>query len=154
MKTIFQTPSRFSRGRPSGFGGIADAALIDVGDPSSIAADMDIRLGHVPFVALAPGMLCLNKGHEGVSVESGTTVEYVKVGRNDGIELCDIVRARRSEYCAYCVYDLSLLGSEKSVLTFHGTGVCRKEYCEDDSGQRVAASRRHKKTALLFRLLL
>jgi hypothetical protein len=89
-KTIFQTPFRFSRKADSnhfwfGSGGIADAALIDVGDPGSIAADMDIRLGHVPFVAFASGVLCFNKGHDGVCIESGTSIEYVKPNLSDSL---------------------------------------------------------------------
>jgi hypothetical protein len=82
MKTIFQTPSRFSRKADSNPGGMGDAAFIDVGDPSGVAADMDIRFGHVPFIALARGMLGLNEGHDGVSVESGASVASVTADSN------------------------------------------------------------------------
>jgi hypothetical protein len=57
MKTIFQLPARFSRkGRFQpillrGTGGVGDAAFIDVGNPSGVAANVDVGFGHVPLVA-------------------------------------------------------------------------------------------------------
>jgi hypothetical protein len=93
-------------------GGICDPALVDVGDPSGVAADVNVGFGHVPFVALAREVLGLDEGHDGVSVESGTSIEDIKVRPNDGIELRKIVCAGCSEYRAHCVYDLRLLGRE------------------------------------------
>ena len=54
-----------------GAGGVSDAALIDVSYPCRLAADVDVRLGHIPFVVHARGMLRLDASHDGVSVESG-----------------------------------------------------------------------------------
>ena len=54
---LFLQEGRFQPLLGHGSRGIADAAFIDVGDLSSIAGGMDIRLAHVPFVALASGML-------------------------------------------------------------------------------------------------
>ncbi|MEA2262666.1 MAG: hypothetical protein QOJ51_5491 [Acidobacteriaceae bacterium] len=76
-----------------GAGRIIDAALIDVSNPCRLAADVDVGLGHIPFVALARGMLCLDEGHDGISIESRASVIYVKVRCNDGIELRNIIRS-------------------------------------------------------------
>jgi hypothetical protein len=76
MKTIFQLPACFcKKGRfhPSlvhGAGRVSDAAPVDVGNPRGVIADMDVRLGHVPFIAFARSMLGLDEGHDGFSVES------------------------------------------------------------------------------------
>jgi hypothetical protein len=43
-------------------------------------------------------------------VRVAALVEYVKVCRNDGIEVRNIVRTCGSEYCAHCVFNLSLPG--------------------------------------------
>jgi hypothetical protein len=51
-----------------GTGGVGDAAFIDVGNPSSVAANVDVGFGHVPLVALARSMLGLDEGHNAVSV--------------------------------------------------------------------------------------
>jgi hypothetical protein len=74
-------------------GGISDPALVDVGNPSGFAADVDVGFGHVPFVTLARVMLGLDEAHDGVSVESGTSIEDIEVRPNDGIELRKIVCA-------------------------------------------------------------
>jgi hypothetical protein len=62
-----------------GAGGASDAAPIDVSDPCGLAADVDVRLGHIPFVVHARGMLRLDASHDGVSVESGASIINVKV---------------------------------------------------------------------------
>src|SRR6267154_5069681 len=106
-------------------GGICDPALVDVGNPSGFAADVDVGFGHVPFVTIAREMLGLDEGHNGVSVESGTSIEDIKVRPNDGIELPKIVCAGCSEYRAHCVYDLRLLGRE-FLLGPRSRDACRK----------------------------
>ena len=93
-----------------GTGGVGDAAFIEVGNPSGVAANVDIGFGHVPLVALARSMLGLDEGHNAVSVESGTSIKNVKVRGNDRIELRNIVGESGSEYRAHCIYDLPLLG--------------------------------------------
>jgi len=62
-----------------GAGGVGDTAFIDLGDPSGAAADVEVRFCHFPFIALARNMLGLDDGHDGVSVESDASVEYVKI---------------------------------------------------------------------------
>lgn len=59
--------------------GVRDTAFINVGNPRAVAADVDVRFGHVPFVASARGMLGLDEVHDGFSIESGTSIEHVKV---------------------------------------------------------------------------
>jgi len=97
-------------------GGVSDAAFIDVGNPSHVAADVDVWFGHVPFIALARGMLGLYKCHDGFSVESGASIIYVKVCRNHGVELRNIVCSGCSEYRAHGICDLSLVGSDGFLL--------------------------------------
>jgi hypothetical protein len=53
---LFLQEGRFQPVLVQGAGGVGDAAFIDVGDPSGIASDVDVRFGHVPFIALARGM--------------------------------------------------------------------------------------------------
>jgi len=87
---LFLEEGRFQPVLARGARGVGDAAFIDIGDPSGVAADVDVRFGHVPFIALARGMLCLDEGHDGVSVESSPNIEYVKIRCNDvAIELED-----------------------------------------------------------------
>src|SRR5580658_372307 len=109
-----------------GTGSVGDAAFIDVGDPSAIAADVDVGFGHVPFIMLARGMLCLDESHDGVSVESRAAIEYVKVGCNDGVEFRNIVGASGSKYCAHSIDDLLLVGGEALLLGSCGRDDCRK----------------------------
>lgn len=75
----FLQEGRFQPFLIHGAGGVCDTAFVDVGDPRGVAADVDVRFGHVPFVALARGMLGLDEGHDGFSIESGTSIEHVKV---------------------------------------------------------------------------
>jgi hypothetical protein len=91
-------------------GGICDPTLVDIGNPSGFAADVDVGFGHVPFVTLAREVLGLDEGHDGVSVESCTSIKDKKAWPDDGIKLRKIVCAGCSEYRVHCVYDLHLLG--------------------------------------------
>ena len=61
---------RFEPFLAHGAGGVGDAALIDVGNPSGDAADVDVRFGHVPFIAFPSGILGFDEGHDRVPVES------------------------------------------------------------------------------------
>lgn len=54
-------------------------SFIHVGDPSGVAADMDVRFGYIPLIALARGRLGLDEGHNGFSIESGASIEHVRV---------------------------------------------------------------------------
>src|ERR1700737_446665 len=76
---LFLEKSRLQPLLVYGAGGICEAALIDVGNPSGVAADVNVGFGHVPFVTLACEMLGLDEGHDGVTVESGTSIEDIKV---------------------------------------------------------------------------
>src|SRR3981189_3249967 len=62
-----------------GAGGVGYAALIDVSNPCRLAADVDVWFGHIPFEAFARSMLCLDKRHGGVPVESSASIINVKV---------------------------------------------------------------------------
>jgi hypothetical protein len=132
MKTIFQAPACFWRKADSSQfwltmpGSVSDAALIDVGNPCRVAADVDVGFRHVPFVTLAREVLGLDEGHDGVSVESGTSIEDIKVWRNDRVELRNIVCQGGSEYRAHCIYDLSLIGGHEFLLGSCGNGIFRK----------------------------
>jgi hypothetical protein len=133
MKAIFQMPASFSRKADSshslvhgGAGGVGDTALIDVSHPSRLAADVDVRLGHIPFVVHARGMLCLDGGHDGVSIESGAYVIYVKVLCNDGVELRNVIRTGCGKCRAHCVYDLRLIGSDRFLPGSRDKENCRK----------------------------
>ena len=88
---LFLEKGRFQPGLIRGAGRVSDAALIDVSNPCCLAADVHVGFGHFPFVALARDVLCLDESHDGVSVEPGAYVIYVKAWRNDGVELCNIV---------------------------------------------------------------
>ena len=116
MKMIFQFPACFlQEGRFQPLlvrcaGGIGDAAFIDVGNPSGVAADVDVRFRHVPFIMLARGMLGFDEGHDRVHVESRPSIEYVKLCRNDRLELCNVVCTGCIEDRANCVNDLTLIG--------------------------------------------
>src|ERR1700730_2171719 len=76
---LFLEESRFQPILVYSAGSVCDAAFIDVGYPSGVAADVDVGLGHVPLVTLARDMLGLDEGHDGVSIESGTSIEDIKV---------------------------------------------------------------------------
>ena len=54
---LFLQEGRFQPVLVHSAGSVGDAAFIDVGDPSGVAADVDVRFGYVPFIALACGML-------------------------------------------------------------------------------------------------
>jgi len=77
--SLFLQEGRFQPVLVHSAGSVGDAAFIDVGDPSCVAADVDVWFGYVPFIALARGMLGLDDSHDGVSVESGASIKYVKV---------------------------------------------------------------------------
>jgi hypothetical protein len=53
---LFLQEGRFQPVLVHGAGSVGDAAFIDVGDPSGIAADVDFGFGHVLVVALAGGV--------------------------------------------------------------------------------------------------
>jgi hypothetical protein len=55
--------------------------------------------------------LGLDKAQNGVSIESGASIENVKIRANDGIELRNIVGEGRCEYRAHYIRDLLLLGT-------------------------------------------
>src|SRR5258708_7534713 len=76
---LFLEEGRFQPVLVHGAGGVSDAALIDVSNPCRLAADVDVGFGHIPFEALARGMLCLDESHNGVSVESDASIIYVEV---------------------------------------------------------------------------
>jgi hypothetical protein len=53
---LFLQKGRFQPVLVHGAGCVGDAAFIDVGDPSSIATDVDVGFGHVLVGALAGGV--------------------------------------------------------------------------------------------------
>jgi len=137
--SLFLEKGRFEPFLAHGARGIRDAALIDVCNPSGIAADVDVGFRHVPLVAFTRRMLGFDHGHDGIPGESDAPVVDVKVWCNDGVELRDIVRARCSEYHAHCVYDLSLVGGEEFLLRARSRDVRRKQYRESKVDQYDAA---------------
>ena len=90
---LFLQEGRFQPVLVHGAGSVGDAASIDVGDPSGVAVDVDVRFGHVPFIALARGMLGLDESHDGISVESGAYIKYVEAWSDDGVKLRNIICA-------------------------------------------------------------
>src|SRR5260370_16299231 len=88
---LFPEKSRFQPSLVHGAGSVCDASFIDVGNPSSVAADVDIGFGDVPLVTLARNMLGLDEGHDGVSIESGASIEDIKARRHAAIALRNIV---------------------------------------------------------------
>ena len=88
---LFLEKRRFQPSLIHGAGRVTDAAIIDVGNPCCLAADVNVGFGHFPFVALARDMLCLDESHDGVTIEPGASIVYVKVRRNDGVELSNVV---------------------------------------------------------------
>jgi hypothetical protein len=123
MKTISQMPpclwrkADFEPFLAQGAGGVGDAALIDVCNPSGIADDVDVGFSHVLLEAFASCMLSFHHGHDGIPVESDASIVDVKIRCNDGVELRNIIRARRGEYRAHGIHDLSLVGGEEFLLT-------------------------------------
>src|SRR5258708_33641583 len=101
MKTIFQMPACFWRKADSshflahGARGVGDAALIDVCNPSGIAAHVDVGFSHVPLVAFARCMQSFDHAHDGIPVESDASIVDIKIRCDDGVELRNIV-------CASC----------------------------------------------------
>src|SRR5260370_42349456 len=93
---LFPEKSRFQPSLVHGAGSVCDASFIDVGNPSSVAADVDIGFGDVPLVTLARDMLGLDEGHDGGSIESGASLADIKVRSNYGVELSNIICARCS----------------------------------------------------------
>src|SRR5260370_7362565 len=93
---LFLEKSRFQPSLVHGAGGVCDASFIDVGNPSSVAADVNVGFGHAPLVTLARDMLGLDEGHDGVSIESGASLADIKVRSNYGVELSNIICARCS----------------------------------------------------------
>src|SRR5258708_11302601 len=76
---LFLQEGRFQPFLARGAGGVGDTAFIAVADPSYVAGALAVPFGYVPFIALARSMLGLDEGHDGVSVELGASIEYVKV---------------------------------------------------------------------------
>src|SRR5258707_1674204 len=137
--SLFLEEGRFEPFLAHGARGVRDAALIDVCNPTGIAADVAVGFRHVPLVAFTRRMLGFEHGDDGIPVESDAPVVDVKVCCNAGSELRAIVRARCSEYHAHCVYDLSLVGGEEVLLRARGRDVRRKEYLETTVEQYDAA---------------
>ena len=127
---LFLQKGRFQPVLVHGSGSFGDAAFIDVGDPSGIATDVDVRFGHVPFIALARGMLSLDESHDGVSVESGASIKYVKAWGNDRVELHNVVCAGGGEYSAHCIDDLPLVRGDAVLLGSRGSDIGRKDLGE------------------------
>jgi hypothetical protein len=114
--SLFLKEGRFQPFLLHGAGAVGDAAFIDVSDPSGVAADVDVGLGHVPFIAFACSMLGFDEGHDRVSVESDASVVNVKIRCDEGVEHRNIVRAGCSEYHAHRIHDLNLVGGEEFLL--------------------------------------
>jgi hypothetical protein len=114
--TCFLEKSRFEPFLAHGARGVRDAALIDVCNPSDIAADVDVGFRHVPLVAFACCMQSFDHGHDGIPVESDASVVDIKIRCDDGVELRNIVGASCSEYRAHGIHDLSLVGGEEFLL--------------------------------------
>ena len=106
---LFFQEGRFQPFLISGPGGVSDTAAIDVGNPSGVAADVDVGFGYVPLEAFTCCMLSLDEGQDAISAESGASIVDVKVGHNDCVQQCNIVSQGCSEYRLHCVYDLSLV---------------------------------------------
>jgi hypothetical protein len=68
-----------------------------------------------------PLLLSLDEGYDAVSVESGASVVYVKVGRNDCVEHRNVVSHECSEYRLYSVYDLHLVRRKNFFAHLHST---------------------------------
>jgi len=68
--SLFLEKGRFEPFLAHGARGVRDAALIDVCNPSGIAADVDVGFRHVPLVAFARRMLGFDHGHDGIPGES------------------------------------------------------------------------------------
>src|SRR5260370_21019284 len=126
--SLFLEKGRFEPFLAHGARGIRDAALIDVCNPSGIAADVDVGFRHVPLVSFTRRMLCFDHGHDGIPGESDAPYADVEVWCNDGVELRAIVRQRCSEYRAHCFYHLSLVGVEEFLLRARSRDVRRKQY--------------------------
>src|SRR5467141_3442140 len=137
--SLFLEKGRFEPFLAHGARGVRDAALIDVCNPSGIAADVDVGFRHVPLVAFTCRMLGFDHGHDGIPVESYAPVVDVKVWCNDGVELRDIVRACCSVYNAHCVYDLSFVAVEELLLRARSRDVRRKQYRQSKVDQYDAA---------------
>jgi hypothetical protein len=91
----------------------------------------------VPWAALVPGyqarhrllstrsayplLLSRDEDYGAVSVESGASVVYVKIGRNDCVEHRNIVSQECSEYRLYSVYDLHPVRRKKCFAHLHST---------------------------------
>jgi hypothetical protein len=98
---LFLEKVRFEPFLAPGAGGVGDAAVIDVCNPSGIASDVDVGFSHVPLEAFARCMLSFDHGHDGIPVESDASMVDVTIRCNDGVELRNIVRARRGEYSPF-----------------------------------------------------
>ena len=113
---LFLEKDRFKPFLAQGAGGVGDAALIDVCNPSDIADDVDVRFSHVSLEAFARCMQTFDHGHDGIPVESDASIVDIKIRCDDGVELRNIVCAGCSEYRADCIHDLSLVGGEEFLL--------------------------------------
>lgn len=126
---LFFQEGRFQPFLISGAGGVGDAAFIDVGNPSGVAADVDVGFGYVPLEALTRCMLSLDEGYDAVAVESGATVVDVKVGRNGRVEHRNIVSQGCSEYRLHGVYDLRLFRRKNFLRS------CIRKACGNREGE-------------------
>lgn len=54
-----------------GTGGVGNVTFVDVGNPSGVAANVDVGFGHVPLVALARSMLSAKVLHCSNNPRSG-----------------------------------------------------------------------------------
>jgi len=127
LACLFLQEGRFQPVLLDGAGSVGNAAFIGIRDPSGVTANADLRFSHVPFIAPACSVLGFDETHDGVTVESRASIKYVKVRCNHGVELRNIVCAGCSEYCADCVYDLSLIGGEGFLPGSRRRGVRRKD---------------------------
>jgi hypothetical protein len=123
-----------------GAGGVGDAAFIDLGDPRGVAADMHVQFSHVPFVALARCMQALDVSHDGVSIKSRASIEYIKGRCNHGVELRHIVFAGCTEDGAHSAYDLSLLEGEGFLPSSCSRNVRKYGECDCNNDKANAES--------------
>ncbi len=72
-------------------------------------------------------MLGLDEGHDRVSVESRSSIEHVKLWRNDRVEPRNVVDTGCGEYCANGFNDLALIDRETLLVGSRSRRVCRED---------------------------
>src|SRR6266481_7737441 len=77
--SLFVEKSRFEPFLAHGARGVRDTALIDVCNPSGIAADVDVGFSHVPLVAVARCVQSFDHAHDGIPVESDASIVDIKI---------------------------------------------------------------------------